>query len=74
MALRGDVLGALKLQPFATVGFALAATGCGVHSACLLLRRRVVQVRLNPLESRAFWAAVVVLAALNWLYLVRCGV
>ena len=72
--LAGDLAGALKLQPLAVVGGALAAAACGVYSAALLLRHRILSIRLEALESRVAWAAVIVLAALNWLYLVRCGV
>lgn len=72
--LEGDLAGALKLQPLAVAGGALAGAACGVYSAALLLRQRILRVRLEPVESRLAWAAVIVLAVLNWLYLVHCGV
>ena len=71
--LSGDVAGALRLQPLAVVGGALAGAAFGAYSGLLLLRRRVAIVRLDPAESRVSCAVTIALAALNWLYLVRCG-
>ena len=72
--LSGNLAAALKLQPLAVVAAVSAGAACGAYSWLLLVRRRAVRVRLEPAESRFVWAAVVVLAVLNWLFLVRSGV
>ena len=45
-----------------------------VYSCFLLLGRRVVVMRLEPGERRVAWVALLVLAVLNWLYLLWRGV
>ena len=72
--LSGNLAAALKLQPLAVIAAVSAGVAYSAYSGLLLVRRRVVRVRLEPAESRFVWAAVVVLAVLNWLYLVRSGV
>jgi hypothetical protein len=72
--LTGHLADAFKLQPLAVVAGVLAGAACGAQAWFLLVRRRVVRVRLEPAERQVFWTAVIVLAVLNWLYLVRCGV
>jgi len=74
MLLRGDVLGAVRLQPLATVGGAIVGAALAVYSAALIVGRRVVRVRLEPHEGRVLWVTLLVLAVLNWIYLVRSGV
>ncbi len=72
--LAGDWTGALNLQPLAVVGSAGLGAACAVYAGFFFLRRRVVCVRFERSERRVFCVAVMVLAVLNWLYLVRGGV
>jgi hypothetical protein len=65
---------AFRLQPLVVLCAALAGPICGAYAWVLLLRKRVAHVRLEPAERTILWIALAVLAALNWLYLVRCGV
>jgi hypothetical protein len=69
--LRGDVLGAVVLQPLATLGGLLVAAACGVHAFFLLALRRSVRIRFAPERIRSVWLALLALAVLNWAYLVR---
>ena len=71
--LAGDPAGALRQQPLAVI-CGLAACACfSVYTCFLFVRRRVVRVRLAAKEWRLVGAILLVLAVLNWLYLVRCG-
>lgn len=45
-----------------------------VYTAALFLFRRVLTLRLAPKERNACWLVTALLAMLNWLYLVRCGI
>jgi hypothetical protein len=72
--LAGNPVDAFRLQPLVVLCAALAGLICGVHAWFLLLRKRVAYVRLESAERTILWIAVAVLAVLNWLYLVRCGV
>ena len=72
--LAGDVAGALRQQPLAVAGGAAACAFFAFYSCVLFLRCRVVRVRLTASEGRLLGVTALVLAILNWLYLVRCGV
>lgn len=74
MLLQGDVLGAVRLQPLATLGGVIVGLAFAVYSAVLIVGRRVVRVRLEPHEGRVLWMTLLMLAVLNWIYLVRSGV
>jgi len=70
----GDLAGAVCMQPL-VVAAGLALFACGsVYTAALFLFRRVVTLQLAPKERNVCWLATGLLAILNWLYLVRCGI
>ena len=72
--LAGDPAGALRLQPLAVLGSGAACAGFAVYCFFLFVRRRVVSVTLTEKEWCLFGAVILVLAVLNWLYLVHAGV
>ena len=69
----GDVAGAFARQPLAVAVAACLVAASALYSAFLVLGRRVVAVRLEPVERRLACLAIVALALLNWLYLVWRG-
>ncbi len=74
LLLRGDVSGAVRLQPLATLGGVIVGVALAVYSAALVVGRRAVRVRLEAREVRMLWITLLILAVLNWIYLVRSGV
>jgi len=45
-----------------------------VYSGFLFVGRSVIVMRFEPDERRAAWGTLIVLAVLNWLYLIWSGV
>ena len=72
--LAGDPAGAFRQQPLAVVGGTLACAGFAVYAFFLFVRRRVVSVTLEAKEWRLSGAIILLLAILNWLYLLHTGV
>ncbi len=70
----GNVACALVLQPLVVVGTVCMGTIFAVYSGFLFVRRRVIVMRFEPGERRAAWVTLIVLAVLNWLYLIWRGV
>ena len=70
----GNVACALVLQPLVVVGTVCMGTIFAVYSGFLFVRRRVIVMRFGPGERRAAWVTLIVLAVLNWLYLIWRGV
>ncbi len=72
--LRGDLAGALRLQPLAVVGGGALVAAATVYAWYFLVRRRVPHVRLGGMERRLVWVALVAALVLNWVYLILNGV
>jgi hypothetical protein len=70
----GHVREALALQPLAVVGGAAAALAFAAYTWCLFVARRALSVRVGARTGLALAAALALLAALNWAYLVSRGV
>ena len=70
----GDLAGAVCMQPLAVAAGLSLFLCLGVYTAALFLFRRVLTLRLAPIERSVCWLVTALLAMLNWLYLVRCGI
>lgn len=70
---RGDVLGALALQPLIIVLYALIAIW-GALSLWTYLRHRRLVLSMSRAEDLAFKALLVIVPIANWFYLYRAGI
>jgi len=69
--LRGDVSGALHLQPLMVSLMLLAVPVGGGYAVSAVLFRRVPRVHLTRAETRVAVVVAVLLLILNWIWLIR---
>lgn len=72
--LAGDPVAAVRQQPLMIVGGAVVGAVFVGYAGCLWVWGRVWCLRLGPVERRLAWIGLAVLLALNWAYLVWCGI
>lgn len=69
----GDVIGAFRQQPLVSALLTVGTAAGAVHSLLLVCGRRLT-VQTSAGERKLLLLAAVILAAANWLYLIRRGV
>ncbi len=69
---RGDLAGALAMNPLFTGGVLLLLL-LGAAEAALLLRGRVLRLEPSPATVRAAWVALGVATIVNWIWLLASG-
>jgi hypothetical protein len=70
----GDLLGAWRMNPLATVGILGVVVPWGVADAVLAARGRALRVVMAPVTRRAILVVGLLLVLVNWAYLVSAGV